>query len=188
MSRGASFDWKAIRSELDSSEYEADHDNPGVEVRRVWLGSSIALNPSGKFYLPFACSNVAGDCSVCGGSGWREPRTGRRIRKRAARRQRDFSRGTVKRGCMGVPAAQRYAQRVQGFRDVAFLVANTTCNACNGMGSISAARDEAWTERLDANAEKIGAYIDYFDGDIFVVESRDVEETEEEPGENAQAV
>jgi hypothetical protein len=185
MGRGASFDWKAIRSELDRSDYEADRDNPGVEVRRVWLGSSIALNPSGKFYLPFACSNVAGDCQVCNGKGTCEPRTGRRIRKRAKARQHRFSRGTVKRGCMGVPAAQRYAQRVQAFRDAAFLAANTTCNACNGMGSISAARDEAWTEALEASAEEIGAFVDYSDGDIFIAESRDAEETDEE---NAEAV
>jgi hypothetical protein len=104
MSHGATFNWPKVRAELDAADWEADFENPGTEERRVWLGASIALNPSGKFYLPFACSNVAGDCPVCGGKGSREPRTGKRARKRAVRRQHDFSRGTVRRGFAQSPA------------------------------------------------------------------------------------
>jgi hypothetical protein len=179
MSHGATFNWGAIRKELDTSDWEQDFDNPGYETRRVFLGSIFSLTPSGKFYLPFACSNVAGDCPVCGGHGSREPRTGRRIRRRAIRRGRDFSKGTVKRGCMGTPTARAYVARVQHFRHAAHRVSNTMCIACRGLGSISAARDEAWNEKLERDAKEIGAFVDYSDGDIFITESRDAEDTEE---------
>jgi hypothetical protein len=169
-----------IAKELENADWENDCDNPDNDIRTVWLGSCIALCPSQKFYMPFACSNVAGDCPVCKGEGSISPRTGKRVRARAKRRGHDFSKGTVKRGCMGVPAAQRYAARVQSFRDRAYRAYNLTCVACDGMGSISAARDERWREKLERDAEAIDAFIDYRDGDIFVSQVMDAQEREEE--------
>jgi hypothetical protein len=48
-----------------------------------------------------------------------------------------------------------------------------------GTGSISAARDEQWNEALEAAAEKIDAYVDYRDGDIFISQSRDRDKLDE---------
>lgn len=54
------FDLKALRAELNEQSWEPDYqDNPETsEVRRVFLGTVFALTPSGKFYTPWACSNV----------------------------------------------------------------------------------------------------------------------------------
>lgn len=177
MGHGTTFNWEAIRAELETAEWQADEE-PGREIKLVWLGSVFGLTPSGKIYQPFACSNVAGDCPVCKGEGKREPRTGRRIRKRAARRQRDFARGTIARGMAQSPAGAAYVQRVAKYRAAAFRRTNLGCAACDGQGSISAARDERWTERLEADAEAIGAFVHYFDDGIFIAQSRDVEEGE----------
>jgi hypothetical protein len=181
MGHGATFNWEAIAAELETTDWEADLDgDDSRQMRGVYLGSIFALTPSGKFYLPFACSNVAGDCPVCSGKGSVSPRTGKRVRARAKRRQRDFSRGTVKRGTMGAAAGRAYAARVRAYRDRAFRTADTTCAACNGQGSISAARDERWSEDLEASAERIGAFVEYRDGDIFIAQSRDTEDETED--------
>jgi hypothetical protein len=49
--------FEAIRKELDKAEWEPCEDEDG-RVRRVFLGTRMALCPSGKYYTPFACSNV----------------------------------------------------------------------------------------------------------------------------------
>ena len=45
---------------------ETDFDDPYMTT---YLGSCLSLAPSGKYYMPFACSNVAGDCPFCRGRG-----------------------------------------------------------------------------------------------------------------------
>jgi hypothetical protein len=50
-------DWEAVVAEIQDAPWEADY-APGVEERRVFLGTVFALYPSGKYYMPWACSNV----------------------------------------------------------------------------------------------------------------------------------
>jgi hypothetical protein len=176
---GATFDWNKIERELEAGDWEADAEDDSIEVSRVWLGTIFGLTPSGKFYVPFACSNVAGDCKACDGRGTREPRTGKRIRARAKARQSRFSRGTVKRGFAQSPAGSAYSARMRAFRHAAFRVTDTTCCTCDGTGSVSAARDARWSEALEQEALKIGAYVDYQDDSIFVARSREREDLQE---------
>ena len=51
------FNVKALRAELDAEDWQED-DEPEREVRRLYLGTVFALTPSGKYYTPWACSNV----------------------------------------------------------------------------------------------------------------------------------
>lgn len=55
MNTGLKFD--AIKVELEKAEWEQDEE-PDREVRRIFLGTVFALAPSGKYYMPWACSNV----------------------------------------------------------------------------------------------------------------------------------
>lgn len=49
-------DAEAIRKEMDGEDW---HDTePGRQERHVFLGTVFALTPSGKYYMPWACSNV----------------------------------------------------------------------------------------------------------------------------------
>ncbi len=172
----ATFDWALIQKELERSDWETDPEDPSYEKRTVWLGTIFGITPSGKFYVPFACGNVAGDCPVCNGEGSIRPRTGKRVRARAKRREHAFSKGVVKRGFMGTPAANAYNARVSKYRMKAFRVTNLTCTACNGHGSISAAKDERWNEALEKSAESIGAYVDHYDDSVFIAQSRERED------------
>lgn len=52
-------DYEAIKEQLEEAEWDRDLGDPeGGEVRRVFLGTVFALCPSGKYYTPWACSNV----------------------------------------------------------------------------------------------------------------------------------
>ena len=57
-------DWDWARKDLDDQEWY-DNDS-GDEERQVYLGTVFSVMPSGKYYLPFACSNVE-SCPVCKG-------------------------------------------------------------------------------------------------------------------------
>lgn len=62
------FDLQAVRKGLDAEDWEEDPFNPGTETRSTFLGTVFALLPSGKYYMPWAHSNVA-PCEDCGGKG-----------------------------------------------------------------------------------------------------------------------
>lgn len=181
------FDFAKIRAKLDRGSWETDPEDPTCEVRRVWLGTIFGVTPSGKFYTPFACSNVAGDCKACGGSGVLTPRTGKRARARAKRRQGDYSRGTITRGGMGTPAGNAYADRVRKARLADFYAARLMCSACDGLGSRSAALDERFNTALEKEAAKIGTFVEYQDESIFISESRERLEDSDDSEEESEA-
>jgi len=51
--------WQAVESELELAPLEAD-----TRSRLVYLGTIMTLTPSGKYYTPFAHSNVE-VCDAC---------------------------------------------------------------------------------------------------------------------------
>lgn len=60
------FNLKILRTELDASEiFEDEEEN---RYQSIYLGSSYNVMPSGKYYLPFAHSNLD-ICEKCDGSG-----------------------------------------------------------------------------------------------------------------------
>lgn len=56
-------DWTAVRKDLDSQEWQDTYDGDRQE-RLSFLGTVFHLYPSGKYYMPFACSNVE-VCETC---------------------------------------------------------------------------------------------------------------------------
>lgn len=53
--RGTCVNWDAVKEELEAAEWETED---GYEVRRVFLATVFSLAPSGKYYTPWANSNV----------------------------------------------------------------------------------------------------------------------------------
>jgi len=49
----------ALAEGIDSEEPYKDEDNPDGVMRSIYLGSILSITPSGKFYTPFANSNVS---------------------------------------------------------------------------------------------------------------------------------
>lgn len=49
-------DWEGLKESIEAAE--VGEDECGNRVKSVYLGSVFSLSPSGKYYTPFACSNV----------------------------------------------------------------------------------------------------------------------------------
>lgn len=49
------FDMEALKAEVENAEIVSMDD---CFMKTVWLGTVMGLAPSGKYYQPFACSNV----------------------------------------------------------------------------------------------------------------------------------
>jgi hypothetical protein len=176
------FDLPAVRTELDSSDWEEDCDNPGTEIRRVWLGTVFGLTPSGKLYQPFACGNLD-VCAHCKGTGSRPPHRRRRIAKRWVGRGLRIRRTFERRLLLNDEAARRWLSRHQAWR----LVSGPTCVACGGLGSREAYLDELWNTEAEKAMESIGAYFSWEDGDGFAVETRPAEGATENDTEGVTA-
>ena len=56
------FDWVQIEKNMKEQDWEVEE--PGLETRLLFVGTVMGLTPSGKFYTPWACSNVQ-VCSQC---------------------------------------------------------------------------------------------------------------------------
>lgn len=50
-------DWEGIKRELNLAT-EPYEDECGNKVKAIFLGSVFSMTPSGKYYTPWACSNV----------------------------------------------------------------------------------------------------------------------------------
>lgn len=194
---GARFDLTALRADLDSESWEIDPEDESCETRSVYLGSILSLSPSGKVYMPWACSNVMG-CDTCKGSGTVIPRSYRkRTQKKHARRHarimRRFDRlygQSNASNALGTPslvspwrpsskpAAYAFIDRQPKRFRMRHLSLGSSCAACGGSGSREAHLDEIWREEMEIDLASIGCYLTGSGGDgcdLICQESRDRE-------------
>lgn len=168
--------WHAVEKEMAGAEWckvESDR-----EERQVFLGTVFQLTPSGKFYMPFACGNVAG-CPQCKGAG-AIYRHKNRVRKKAHKRIARERERAERLRARGIEV--RMSAWWRSWKKMQRIAYGESCGFCGGLGSREAHLDEIWREKLEAEAEEYGFYIASGEGDpcdIFASESRDVEETEE---------
>lgn len=166
-----------IRDAIDEEPWEDDDCNPGHERRSVFLGTVFSLTPSGKFYMPFACSSVAG-CPVCDGKGslpFARTRLAKKWRNRAARKRRTV----LRRNRNALVVRSRVGPRTAELENRA----HATCWRCSGMGSAEAHDDEIWNEKAMAELHSIGLSLESGEGDpcdLFAVEYREKAEEESE--------
>jgi hypothetical protein len=187
----ALFNWDKVKAEAEKEE-------PYDGARLLFLGSVFSIMPSGKYYMPFACSNVD-TCKVCDGSGsWRnkrEPQAERlRLWSEAADARAFLTAHAFKHfgGYVGGQWPRELSRTIAYIDRVLLLTADTrTCRACDGTGSTDAAKDERFREALETIAEEHGGFITNGDGDatdlFFGLTVDESEEPEEEP-EHASAL
>jgi hypothetical protein len=167
------FDWKKVKATAIANAHEEHSGDEVVEQEGAeglcYLGSILHLCPSGKFYMPWACSNVMG-CQACGGTG----KVARKLRSRHRRvkKYRRLCRMDERLSHQGrkigyfvdwPPGIKRRVRDVRA-RIEAFAT-DKTCPYCGGSGSREAAMDEMWREALEAEASKHGMYITGSEGD-----------------------
>jgi len=163
------WDWGAIKAEALSG-LEDDEENPGTRVGRSYLGTVFSLAPSGKYYTPFANSNVD-PCPRCRGTG--------------------HARNPVACGWCGgsghrsvAALAKARGEHVEATMTFPCFVCEgglvpVECSWCRGLGSREAYLDQEWYEALDQVADGHGMYIESCEGDpcdLFAVVSVETDE------------
>jgi hypothetical protein len=172
--------------EADSYHYNVD---AYTQERRIYLGTVFGLTPSGKYYMPWACSNVWG-CNTCKGTG-SILTTKRRIHKKWASKQKGARRHYMnpKRVVVYVHRDRcdaKHAKRMRIYHN--YSRSMRSCTACGGSGSREAHLDEKWREYAESLCESIGASLQNGEADscdLFVVEYRDT--PEDEDGDDGEA-
>ena len=175
------FDWDALQADcvdnaVDSVKYlvgEGDEvrsdgsvpegllDGSDTVYGQAFLGTVFGLYPSGKYYQPWACSNVdpcpsckgsgkskrVKDCATCGGSGSRV------VQDFWAKSWRDE---------LGIQVGDIVECNVcKGSGEVAL-----ECSRCHGIGSEEAWQDQRYQECLERAADKYGGWVQSGEGDL----------------------
>lgn len=119
-------------------------------VRSVYLGQLI--NPSGKYYMPFACSNVLGDCPVCKGTGEVLNPTAdeKAYEELTAQLEALVSEMTAQYGYPIAWPQPKRDERSELVAEIDKVKPHLECPACQGEGSASACNDEDWREAFTA--------------------------------------
>lgn len=178
--------WDNIVVAMESEEWE-DNPDGDMQCRRIYLGTLI--NPSGKYYLPFACSNL-NPCPQCGGRGKIRKAKARLLKKltNASKRRREKHDGDKsfwklpfeeRKRLLSIGSTNRYVLKNE-FR---LAVMEPTCERCGGSGSHEAHDDEIFWELLEEEAGVYDYSIESGEGDpcdTFVCEYRDKPEEDEE--------
>ncbi len=179
--------WENVRKKMDEQEWQMDGENEG-RFRELFLGTVFGLFPSGKYYTPWACSNL-NPCEVCKGKG--EVLRGRRPRrknfKKACKRYERLRDDYLRRFSLPLPEPQRQKMSRLWRRSLRYDP-YVSCDYCGGIGSREAYEDEVYREELEKEASEHGFYVTEGEGDpcdIFLVEAKDepLEEVEEEADE-----
>lgn len=134
----------------------------------VWLGTIFALTPSGKYYAPFACSNVMG-CKRCKG-------TGSVVNRKADPEVfaiADARNAQLLAGLLATYGGWYRAEwpadktaELEASRKVANDNKPTrTCEWCDGQGSHEAAKDADWWAALEQVAKSHGLLTGRLDGE-----------------------
>lgn len=151
-----SWDWEGIVSDALSNPSESEEGEGSTGT--AFLGITFALTPSGKYYLPFACSNLD-TCETCGGHGKdysqaRACHICNGLGTRIARPEWNLAH-------FGVSAGESFQCNVcHGSGDEW-----DDCADCGGLGSSEAYQDEIWQAVLDETAQAHGGFIESSEGD-----------------------
>ena len=183
---------KGKRAELEQEGYIETDSGVFVNLIDNWsmqavefLGTVFALCPSGKYYLPFACSNVEScprckgkgtvkvfdACHICKGNGHRTVSELAALRNETEEQTRQFL--LDKYPSCNLAMGHFDCLYCQGTGEIA-----RTCSWCAGLGSREAYLDQVWYETLDAMGDRFGLYITHGEGDpcdIFVGMATDLD-------------
>lgn len=147
---------RAIRNDFRWDRIKAKAASEG----NVFLGTVFSLTPSGKFYAPFACSNVMG-CRRCKGTGKVKNRRADEVKYAALDVECDATlRAFWQEHGMAVAWPSEVKARIDALRaERDQFVETRTCTWCDGMCSHEAAQDQDWNIALEQVAEKHGLYV-----------------------------
>jgi len=172
---------ESVMQEIDSEESYKDID--GNTLKSVFIGTCFNIMPSGKYYMPFACSNVE-KCSNCGGKGEIvNPNADMALYEEYKKKEQFWIEELKKNDKMYCHLTDSEKKFIDNIRKCINYYAETIeCSTCHGLGSEEAYKDQVMQEALEDYANKYGAFVHSGDGDpcdifvsIIVDEEEDME-------------
>jgi len=159
----------------------SDKDDGDGQMRSNYMGTVFSLTPSGKYYMPWACSNVS-PCPRCKGKGTLTRHTGNSAVHAVLKEYEAFlvkhMFGTYEHYWSAPDWFRKHLDLVRSFEKD--QEPTMDCPNCGGVGSREAYLDELWQETIEAEASANDCYVFSGEGDpcdLFI--GQDVEETEE---------
>ena len=156
---------EVVKQELDDAEVYEDED--GNKLQTIYLGSILSLTPSGKFYTPWASSNVC-KCQRCKGTGYIKNPRGRTKKYNSLRKQLMNLRDNMRRQGYNYPIdwpSGAYKKFDKIYKTSRKYEPSITCTECNGMMSLEARLDQDWWNRLEEELDTIEAWSHGSEGD-----------------------
>lgn len=167
------FDPEEVRREIRREPWRHNR-------RGVYLGSVAWLTPSGKYYTPFACSNLD-PCPVCHGEGSVRVTVKRRLVRKWTNENTRRRRLWVQRYPGGVYTWPREVQTASEALNRKLARTRGECPRCAGCRSAEAHDDELWQEKAEAALVRVGLSLETDEGDptqFLAVEYLDAPETD----------
>lgn len=165
----ANWDWASLQFEATGylADQVAEMIASGEDIvpddlcASVFIGSVFSLAPSGKYYTPYACSNLD-PCPSCDGTGHsRRSRVLCPTCKGVGERLVEDYMNPEWLASMGKAIGDTFPCNVcNGLGTVP-----RQCSRCGGLGSAEAYQDQIYYETLDKVAEAHGAWIGSGEGD-----------------------
>ena len=163
---------------------DAHPDDDRQMVQSVFLGTVFSIMPSGKYYMPWACSNVE-PCEECKGEGWKGMTTCEYCNGKAYRTiKEEVARlNTWRSGSdhiwfgdqeteesliankpsdcpiLNMPEGQSFPCSCYGGE------VHETCEHCDGLGSREAYLDEMFRDAMEDEASKNDSWVENGEGD-----------------------
>jgi hypothetical protein len=167
--------------EIESEEPYKDMD--GNILKSVFIGTCFNIMPSGKYYMPFACSNVE-KCSKCDGKGEiTNPNADMALYEEYRYKEQKWIEFMRDNNVTYYQLSETNKKTLDSIREcLKYYDETVECPVCHGIGSEEAYKDQVMQEALEDFAEKYGAFVHSGEGDpcdmfvsIVVDEEEDME-------------
>ena len=142
-------DINKLKEQLDNAEIYEDEN--GNKIQTVYLGDIRDITPSGKVYMPFACSNLE-LCTRCNGTGTIKNKHGKRKKHEKVCNKRTHILRTYKWTQHNENKEEKLWKQESNWEPMKL------CPECDGIGSLEARLDEDWWNQLEIELDEIGAW------------------------------
>lgn len=163
--------------------YDYESMDSDTSRESIYLGSVLSIMPSGKYYTPWASTNID-SCSRCHGTGQTKKSevcqyckglTYRTVSQMAVIRKESYSKcydfmHSIPSGITWITTGCFQCNVCNGTG-----IYHPTCKHCQGMGSREAYEDSVMSESLDKFAESLNQWIESGEGDpldLFLVREK----------------
>ena len=173
-----------IESAMQQIENEEPYkDMDGNTLKSVFIGTCFNIMPSGKYYQPFACSNVE-KCSKCDGKGEiTNPNADMALYEEYRYKEQKWIEFMRDNDTWYHSLTDDQKKQIDEIRKMEeYYDEKIECPVCHGLGSEEAYKDQVMQEALEDFADKYCAFVHSGEGDpcdmfvsIVVDEEEDME-------------